>query len=327
MAFHALLCVRDEADIISQSLDAMLQWADYVHVFDTGSVDDTWELITARCASDKRVIPHVKRSVFFDDSTVRSELFNLARGRMAVGDWFLRADADEFHHIPPPDFVRERLRLGETSVWHQYYDFVFTDHDLKAWSGGAETLEGRKRPIAERRRYYRVFEHSEPRMFQYRSGMVWPPNRSCPFNAGFVAKDRLPIRHYPNRDPIQMIRRCALRRAIMEEKSTLEAGCIAPHWKLDWEEFVVKQDDPGLHYWAPDTRFELVQQADHWKRVPSWKRSLRNAPLAGPLYNAAATISDALRRNKVFRSALRPISPDRAKVIARAMQAPNRDIF
>jgi hypothetical protein len=145
--------------------------------------------------------------------------------------------------------------------------------------------------------------------------------------AGFVAKDRLPIRHYPNRDPIQMIRRCALRRAIMEEKSTLEAGCIAPHWKLDWEEFVVKQDDPGLHYWAPDTRFELVQQADHWKRVPSWKRSLRNAPLAGPLYNAAATISDALRRNKVFRSALRPISPDRAKVIARAMQAPNRDIF
>ena len=42
--FHALLPVRDEADIIGQSLRHMLTWVDAIYVFDNGSVDDTWEI-------------------------------------------------------------------------------------------------------------------------------------------------------------------------------------------------------------------------------------------------------------------------------------------
>src|SRR5437762_68452 len=42
--FHALLPVRDEGDIIRQCLEHLLVWADSVYIFDTGSVDDTWEI-------------------------------------------------------------------------------------------------------------------------------------------------------------------------------------------------------------------------------------------------------------------------------------------
>ena len=55
MRFHALLPVRDEADIIGQCLRHLLTWADAVHVFDTGSVDDTWEIVGDLASRDERV--------------------------------------------------------------------------------------------------------------------------------------------------------------------------------------------------------------------------------------------------------------------------------
>jgi glycosyltransferase involved in cell wall biosynthesis len=53
MSFIRLLPVRDEAHIIGQSLEHFLQWADAVYVFDTGSVDATWEIVQDDAAKDK----------------------------------------------------------------------------------------------------------------------------------------------------------------------------------------------------------------------------------------------------------------------------------
>jgi hypothetical protein len=49
--------------------------------------------------------------------------------------------------------------------------------------------------------------------------MQWPETVSFPFNAGYVAHERLHIRRYPHRDPAQLLRRCRLR-AIMMADST-----------------------------------------------------------------------------------------------------------
>src|SRR4051794_38075671 len=123
MRFHAMLPVRDEADIIEQSLSALLTWADAIYVFDTGSVDETWDIVQAAAARDGRVIPLKRNPVFFCDTKVRAWLFHQARQYMHDGDWFLRVDADEFHHVPPPEFIKTRIRKCETVAWHQYYDF------------------------------------------------------------------------------------------------------------------------------------------------------------------------------------------------------------
>lgn len=69
--------------------------------------------------------------------------------------------------------------------------------------------------------------------------MQWPANAAFPFNAGFVARERIPIRHYPHRDPQQMIQRYRLRAAMMSLKAA--AG---PHWKLDdWRQDVIDIND------------------------------------------------------------------------------------
>lgn len=252
MTFHALLPVRDEADILGQCLAHLLKWADAVYVFDSGSVDESWEIVQDFAGRDKRVIPLKKEPVFFSETRLRGWMFNNARSNMSNGDWFVRVDADEFHHIPPPEFVKTQMRHYETVAYHQYYDFRLTQSEVRAWETGQETLADRSRPIEDRRRWFTPSVYSEPRLCKYRETMQWPPTVSFPYNAGVVARARLPIRHYPHRDPVQLNRRCRLRAVMMADREN-RSNWSRPelhHWaEREWRQFIVQDSHPQLHYW------------------------------------------------------------------------------
>jgi hypothetical protein len=183
-------------------------------------------------------------------------MFHQARKEMRDGDWFLRVDADEFHHVDPREFVKQHMRKHETIAYHQYYDFCLLESEVVAWQAGKETIEDRVRAIDERRRWYTVSLYSEPRLCRFRSSMQWPPSVSFPFNAGFVARERLPIRHYPHRDPVQLQKRCKLRAIIMGDAEN-RSNWTAPelhHWsEKEWRNFVRRDGDPDLIYWRPGT--------------------------------------------------------------------------
>jgi glycosyltransferase involved in cell wall biosynthesis len=269
--FHALLPVRDEGDIIGQCLAHLLQWADAIYVFDTGSVDDTWEIVQQVGLKDRRVVPLGRKPVYFSEPRLRGWMFHRAREHMRGGDWFLRVDADEFHHIPPPEFVRSRMRPHETIAHHQYYEFALTQSEVDDWGAGRESLADRKRPIEERRQWYTISVYSEPRLCRYRESMKWPPSVSFPFNAGFVARERLPIRHYPHRDPVQLARRCRLR-AIMMADGKNRANWARPelhHWaEAKWRKFVVPDYAEGLRHWAPGSPLPEVHRTNHLAPPP-----------------------------------------------------------
>jgi hypothetical protein len=265
MKFHALLPVRDEGDIIEQSLRQLLRWADAIYVFDTGSVDATWDLVQEVASEDRRVIPLMQAPVYFSDKRVRAWIFHQARSRMREGDWFLRVDADEFHHVPPPEFVMTKMRPHETVAFHQYYDFRLTASEAADWETGRVTPVDRFRPIAERRRWYTVNGHTEPRLCRYRSSMQWPDTVSFPFNAGYRAEQRLPIRHYPHRDPLQLQRRCALRVQMMAESDN---ACVT-HWsQANWREHVVADDHPDLRYWTAGVDLPAFPFINHLAPLP-----------------------------------------------------------
>ncbi len=263
--FVCILPLRDEADIAGQCLQQLLTWADEVYVFDTGSVDETWEIVQDFAGRDKRVVPLKKDSVYFSETRLRGWIFHQARQQMRDGDWFLRVDADEFHHIPPPEFVRTRLHPDETIVYHQYYNFVLRASEVEAWEAGEETLLDRTRPIAERRRWYTPSVYSEPRLCRYRETMQWPPTVSFPFNAGFVARERLPIRHYPHRDPIQLDRRCRLRSVMMADNENRANWLIGYHYwqNREWQKFITPDDESGLQHWVVGSPLPEVHQFSH----------------------------------------------------------------
>jgi glycosyltransferase involved in cell wall biosynthesis len=266
MRFHALLPVRDEADIIGQCFTHLLSWADAVYVFDTGSVDNTWEIVQEFASRDDRIIPLKKDPVFFAETRLRGWMFNQARQHMHEGDWFLRVDADEFHHIAPPEFVKTRMRSHETIAYHQYYDFRLTQSEVEKWLNGEETINDRYRPIEERRRWFTVSLYSEPRLCRYRSTMRWPATASFPYNAGYIAKERLPIRHYPHRDPVQMDRRCRLRAIMMADK-TNRKNWTQPelhHWaEQEWKKFITPDTLADLRYWTPGSELPEVHLTNH----------------------------------------------------------------
>lgn len=264
--FIALLPVRDEGDIIRECLTHALGWADRIFVYDTGSLDDTYDIVQDMAKVDDRIRPIGSEPVYYNENRVRGLLFDAARSDLRDGDWFLRIDADEFHHVRPQDFVSSEVRPGEGVVYHQYYDFQLTRTEAKALETDDSIDAERARPIAERRRAYTVSVYAEPRMCRYRSSMRWPVEVSFPYNAGLVARERLPIRHYPHRDPLQLERRCKLRAIMMadRENRTNWSRPDAHHWSVEeWQSFVVEDDATRLQRWEPNTELPEIRQTNH----------------------------------------------------------------
>lgn len=263
MRFHGILLTRDDDDIIAQCIQHALTWCDALYVFDTGSGDATCDIVKDLANKDNRikvVSGHPKPLVLL--SSLRGVFFNQIRHFAQKGDWFVQVDSDEFCHISPRQFVEEQLHPCETCVWNLIYEFRLTSSEVLFWKQGCETFTDRNRPIADRRRYYNLLRWTEPRMFRYRPSMQW--KHAYPYNTGFVARNRIPIRHYPHRDVLQLKKRWLLRK--------LMAPLAESNWKhwqhSDWMKLVANDDSPDLRYWPPGSVLPIVQDPHHLARWP-----------------------------------------------------------
>jgi hypothetical protein len=274
--FHALLVVRDEADVICQSVTAALRWADAIYTYDTGSTDGTWELLQQMSRTDPRVVLYRRESVWFRND-LRALLFNEYRSRATGGDWFATLDADEFYHVPPPQFVEEHLRTCETAVCYQLYDFKLTQQEASALGTLADITCERTKPIHLRRRHYAALTYTEPRLFRYRPTMQWVPPKA-PFNLGYISKDRIPIRHYSSRDPVQMETKYRIRMRMRPHVGY----SASPHWQVtDWRTLLVDESDAAIEYWKPGSDLRSVCLTNHLAPLP--KRVLQRIVHFGAL--------------------------------------------
>lgn len=273
MRFHAILCTRDEDDVIEESVRALLSWADSVFVFDSGSIDGTWDIILSMAAADERVKPVSRTPVWFSDQ-LRGYVFNQIRSQIDDGDWILRTDTDEFYHIAPPEFVASHIARNETCVYHQYFDFKLLSSEVERLSTSEAIDQERLRPIAERRSHYILSEYSEPRMCKYRKHISWPADFTFPKNAGYVSPKRIPIRHYPNRDPRQMFKRVLLRQTMIEARQNDGLYATQHHWREDdWRNQIVGDNDKRLLRWNPGDRLVDPGLSNHISLGP--KRHLQ----------------------------------------------------
>ncbi len=249
MRVHAILVLRDEGDIVAQNIAHLLSWADAVHVLDTGSLDNTWDIVNEIARLDARVVPHWREPMVFRQG-VRGLLFDRARDTFDDGDWVLRADADEFFHENPRPLLRDGVSRRDGRIFIRHADFMLSTDDIDAWEAGRESLVDRARPIEDRRRTYIVQPLPEARFFRYRRSMCWGGERWLPRMAGQVVRERPIVRHYRWRDPVQAAQRCLLRRA-MHRLARREPES---HWSLeDWREWAVDERTSVCHRWRPGT--------------------------------------------------------------------------
>jgi len=263
MRFHGIMLVRDEADVIRETMGELLKWIDSLTVYDTGSIDGSWEIVQEFAKADERVIAWKREAVCFEDS-LRAHPFDEMRSGYAPGDWVGRIDADEVYHIPPPQFMRERVRKGENLVFGELLDFILLPREVRAIVAGSEDLT---RPIQERRRHFVLNTFPEPRWFRYRRSMRWPVGRGRPMFAGPAARERIPVRHYRWRTPNQAHQRCALRAAM---NPFMRRG--GGHWVIDdWRQMGLRPaSNKWVHQWAPGTDLPTFSLTNHL--APKWRQ-------------------------------------------------------
>jgi hypothetical protein len=237
--------IKNEADVVGESLAAASEWCDRIYVFDNGSTDGTWELVQGLAKCLPQIVPYKQDPVRFADG-LRADIFNAFVSECRSGDWWCRLDADEFYIDDPRVFLTKVPRKFRT-VWTASFEYHFTEKDVERYRQSPE--EYSQVPVRQRLRFY-VNYWGEMRFFRHRDGIAW--DREDGGWPGSLRRARAyPVRiwvkHYQYRSPEQIERRLQTRRA------AIDGGAFRHEALANWSSCLasVRTRRPGYASAAP----------------------------------------------------------------------------
>ncbi len=214
MKIHGICLVKNEADVIEQTLKAALVWCDLIYIFDNGSNDGTWEKILALSQNHQQIIPYKQDDCIYKNS-LRGEVFHHYRKHSQPGDWWCKLDADEIYIDNPRIFLAKIPRQYQ-NVWNASFQYYFTDRDLERYNQDP-SLYADEVPVEQKCRYY-LNNWSEARFFRDDEKLVWEKERAWPY-IGAVYPVRIWLKHYQYRSPQQIQKRIEVRLKARERGS------------------------------------------------------------------------------------------------------------
>jgi len=227
---HSICMVKNESDIIAQTLKYASKWSDYIYVYDNGSTDGTWEKVVNLSKEYAQIIPYKQDNQPFADS-LRSEPFNYYRTNSSNGDWWCKLDADEIYIDNPREFLCKIPKQYEL-VWSASFEYYFTDKDLVVYNQ-QPSLYSDDIPVEDKCRYY-INDWSEPRFFRYKKSLVWEKSlvrSEAPMPSGIGASytKRIKLKHFQYRSPQQIQKRLDTRIEAMQN------GVFLHEKRKDWK--------------------------------------------------------------------------------------------
>jgi glycosyltransferase involved in cell wall biosynthesis len=204
--------MKNESDIIEQSLSDALRWCDEIFVLDNGSDDDGWERVQAMSTVDPRIVLYGQDLRPFHDG-MRAQVYNAHSKKAVRGDWWCRLDADEFY-VDDPRELLAATPAKYFSVWSASMSYYFTDIDAARYEADPWMYEDGV-PVDEKCRYY-LNHWSEPRFFRHAPGKRWhPKDGGYPVTVWTnpAAPERIRLKHFAYRSPAQIQKRLDGRRA------------------------------------------------------------------------------------------------------------------
>jgi glycosyltransferase involved in cell wall biosynthesis len=240
MQIHGLCIVKNEADVLQESLISALHWCDHIYVFDNGSDDGTWELVKELAKEHGQIVPYKQDGVLFS-SALRADIFNAFRSNASVQDWWCRLDADEFYIDDPRVFIAKVPERFQT-VWSASLNYYFTDKDATLYQ--QDPVGYLKIPVQKRLHYY-LNNWGELRFFRHSDDIVWTRTEDYGgFPSVMFTAPAYPVRiwlkHYQYRSPEQIERRLRTRRPAMQA-STGFLHEVTPKWNTS---IATKRDAP-----------------------------------------------------------------------------------
>lgn len=283
MKIFCICMMKDEIDIIEQTLIAAADWADAIFVYDTGSKDGSWARVVALAKTYPQIVPYRSELIVFQDP-LRGRVFRSFRHLASDGDWWCILDSDEIYIDEPRKFLTS-VPPQYQIVWNASFQFYLTDADLMRYEQDPACFADDK-PVEDKMRYYRN-DWSEARFFKYDQELIWPEGQSFPY-AGAIYPKRIRLRHYKHRSPQQLQRRTAARQQAIRSGTTSFLhergvddwrGQVRPAAELDFDardgQFVTRENlMPKLPITARLPP-RLVNLARTWKRYVRRTKSRR----------------------------------------------------
>jgi glycosyltransferase involved in cell wall biosynthesis len=240
MNVHAITLVKNEYDVVEETLIKGAELFDAIYVLDNGSTDGTWEIVQELERRLDPIIVAGREEGTFDNG-LRGRVYNQFKERSSPGDWWGKLDADEIFIDDPKSFLAQ-VPDQYRRVWSSYYQYYFTDVDLERWRENPEKWEAQE--VEDRLRYYRN-NHSEMRFVRDDGNLQWRPNEQWPRFLYPVYPDRIRHKHFQFRNPDQIQQRIDTRYAAMQRGAT-----GYPHERItNWVECVGlnREDFEDLH--------------------------------------------------------------------------------
>jgi hypothetical protein len=238
MKIHGLCVVKNEADILKETLTSALLWCDYIYVFDNGSDDGSWQLVNELADNHPQIVPYKQDDVLYT-SGLRADIFSAFRSYAGPQDWWCGLDADEFYIDDPRIFLTKVPKHFQT-VWSASLNYYFTEQDAISYRRDPEKFL--QTPIQKRFRYY-MSNWGELRFFRHHDDIAWTRSQGGFPPAMFTAPaypTRIWLKHYQYRSPEQIERRLRTRRPAIERRAGFWHE-FTPNWSTA---IATKRDAP-----------------------------------------------------------------------------------
>ena len=274
MKIHGLCVVKNEEDIIEETLRAAARWCDSIYVLDNGSTDGTWKKVQALARELPAVVPFKQDPRPFNDA-IRNEILRHHAARATPADWWCILDADEFYIDDPRSFLG-KIPGRYQAVWMQLYVYLFTDKDLATYRQYPKLFDSL--PIEERLRHYVLGDYSELRFFRHSDARAWVPGGDL----HPIYPLRIRMKHFAYRSPDQIRKRLETRREPMLRGEFLHEkranwvmnGRIVPgpaqasDLRQSWEERIKLSS--RCHFDRQDGRYAEEDSAWRPPQPPGW---------------------------------------------------------
>jgi len=196
MIIYAAMCVKNEADIVRETIAHALRWVDAIFVIDNGSDDDTFKILRE---FDERV---VVLGSFYGEfrEGLKSIPFNWVNTSRVYprADWWCILDADEIYYEDPRQFL-SKIPPQFGRVCTNTVEFI----GLK---------DGMPPSVAENYSHYVPLNWSESRFYRNARSLKWNNYKdNGPSGVGATYHFRLKVLHFPFRSSAQIEKRMSVR--------------------------------------------------------------------------------------------------------------------
>lgn len=204
MTIFGFMIVKDEADILAQTLESLVYFGGFqkIFVFDNGSTDATFQVAQLY---DGDLIEVATLDELFSDNLKFENVYR-HKNLFKEGDWFAILDADEIYQEPLLPLIQLAEYENANFIESRSAQFYFTEQELNYDFDPAI-------PAVQQHPYY-LLNYGEPRIFRYSKEMVLNSEDVKKRHSSLVSCSRqLLIHHYQFRSARQTQRRLDIRMA------------------------------------------------------------------------------------------------------------------